>query len=100
MSRDQQVPVNSDAEENSNKSRRSRTVNYWKEQPKLFFKTGALNHSATLPSLEIAELFTTVQRTKYGLCKHFANQHLRNACLWPPEVPRQRLLRLLPACLA
>src|SRR5215472_2560840 len=36
------------------------------------FKTGALNHSATLPSLEIVQLFVASQRTFRGLCYRFA----------------------------
>jgi hypothetical protein len=32
------------------------------------FKTGALNHSATLPALVLIELFAVSQRTKGGFC--------------------------------
>jgi hypothetical protein len=45
------------------------------------FKTGALNHSATLPTVEIAELFHWQQRTKAGLCYRFATQRYRRVCL-------------------
>src|SRR6516164_1414708 len=41
--------------------------------PLAVFKTAALNHSATLPCLELARLFCSQRRTNLPSCKQIAN---------------------------
>src|SRR5689334_21660015 len=64
MGRDDRVPAKLSAPENSNKTTQSGPVCDWKEHQKLFFKTGALNHSATLPVLEFHPLSSAFPRTQ------------------------------------
>jgi hypothetical protein len=99
MSRDWPGSHDLNGAEKSNKQVLTRTVRY--KNGLLFpnFKTGALNHSATLPSLEFSDLAGAWVRGKYQLpteCRGLAAGHVARANARRPRYAGAAIVGNLP----